>query len=88
MLAAVASTDQEISKAEENGHASLEVDPMAHYVGVYKGLFGQNELFASPERRQIAQSAKRQGLSLAQMAAEAERAAKEKKARALAALEA
>ena len=44
VLAAVASTDQEISKAEENGHASLEVDPMAHYVGVYKGLFGQKRI--------------------------------------------
>jgi serine/threonine protein kinase len=90
VLAAVASSDVASNiRTEEDGSAAAveQVDPMAHYVTVYKGLFEQHELFASPERRQIAESAKRQGLSLAEMAAQAERAAKEKKARASDALQ-
>lgn len=91
VLAAVASRDQASSSDTDMNDtldAAREIDPMAHYVGVYKGLFRQNELFASPERRQLAAAGRRQGLSLAEMSAEAERAAKEKKARALQPLEA
>ena len=65
-----------------------ELDPMAHYVGVYKSLFGQNDLFGSPERQQIADTAKSQGLSLKELSAVAEKRAKEKRLRALEELEA
>ena len=74
--------------AQDASPPASELDPMAHYVGVYKSLFGQNDLFGSPERQQIADTAKSQGLSLKELSAVAEKRAKEKRLRALEELEA